>query len=282
MKAKPERSAPKAKPVSGPVTGVSLDAEVVRITTAKKKVERVLKQAAPGYEPGTGPLNKLAIYLQNAPWTDWPTRENGFPDTGKRLEQLEKLTDKLLTEIERSQSGPGALHVPGGSAWLILRMNAAIQPIRDLAAQLRRAREDLPHGEGRNAWKGWAHVFYDLAIQAWLEGGASFWLGERRQFGVHPGGKATLAVHGLLKLAGKRQPSGKLLSVDTISEFLATLPDPLPWVEDGGGADLAAWNSKEWILDSKLRRENLKKPNEEQKTQDGTKKKKRGRPRGNR
>ncbi len=278
MSAKPKRPGARRAAAKEQVTMAQPDDGAARIAAARREVEAILRTAAPNFALGEGPLNRLAIYLSNAPWQDWPAKERGFPKVEKRLARLEKMTGDLLREIDHAQSGKDVLRIPGGGAWLILRMNAAVQPVRDLSIQLRREREGLPSGKGAEAWKNWAHTFYDLAVQTWLEGGEPFWRGERRNFGVHPRGKATQAVKGLLAKAMKERPRRKPPSADTISELLTTLPDPLPWVEENG-RDLEAYANKEWDHNG-FYRINLKKSNAKQKHSENIEKKKRGRPRG--
>ena len=261
MSAKPKR----------PGEGALPDDEAARIAAARRKVKAILRKAAPSFALGEGPLNKLAIYLQNAPWTDWDIREKGRPDTDKHLKRLEKKSAELLAGIECSP--------PDGGTWLILRMNAARKALGDLISQIQREREDLPKAEGAGAWKGWAHIFYDLAVQTWLEGGEPFWRGERRNFGVHPGGKATRAVQGLLAMAMKDRPSRKPPSAVTISEYLIMLPDTLPFVDEPTGIDLPAYADGVWDYDG-FRRLNLNKFETERKSSENAEQKKRGRPRG--
>ena len=281
MKPGRRRQAPRAARQT-PDAGTPAERGEARIAAARKEIVQILDEAAPGRRLGEGPLERLAIYLSEMQMEDWRRLEIGSPEVLARLDTLEEKARDLLREIDRAQSGQDALRVPGGGAWLTIKMQAAVQPVRDLADQIRREKDSLPQGEGRQAWKGWAQVFYDLAVQAWLDGGEPFWRDQdatQRNFGIHPDGKATVAVQGILALAMKGHPSRKPPSAETISDFLATLPDPLPWSYEPVGEDFEAYLRGEWDYDG-FRRINLRTSNPEQKDAENIVKKKRGRPRG--
>ncbi|WP_234729719.1 hypothetical protein [Acidocella facilis] len=263
-------------PVLGPGAGD------LRIASARQEIVRILTEEAPGTLLGEGPLERLAIYVSGLSRRDWLQLEDGYPEVEARLSVIERKAQELLREIDRAQIGEDALRVPGGGAFLILKMRAAIQPVRDLADQIRREKDGLPQGEGRLAWKGWAWTFYDLVIQTWLEGGEPFWRdqqGEQRNFGIHPEGKATLVVRRLLEMVMKSRPNPKPPSAETISDFLAMLPDPGPWPYEPTGKDLEAHLRGDWAYDGghriKLDKSQLKRN-----TSENFEKKKRGRPRG--
>ncbi|WP_234731076.1 hypothetical protein [Acidocella facilis] len=241
--------------------------EAERLSAAREKVARILKKSAPHFALGEGPLNELAKWLKDAPWPGWENVEAGFPAARARRERLERAATALLAALDEDGAGES----PGlGTAILEAR-----KPVRALAQLAAHERENLPPPEPR-AWKVYAEIFYELAIQCWIEGGAGFFRGSVPQFGIGEGGKATKAVKALLEVAGKKVTSAAL------AKTLASRPAPAAWLMnagDGPTRDFDQWCAGVWDFDEKGRRKLLKKSEAFQNNPAPEPKKNRGRPR---
>lgn len=256
----------------------------------RNEVAAKLWEAAPGFSIADKPLDMLAWLIMDIEiygktgFPNWLKMETGFPAARNRRERIEHLAKVLLSELENDEKDD--------TPDLKSAVTESLGPVRRLKTLARHELDHLPSAQGAIVWKSLARIFYNLAVQAWIEGGADFFKGAGPspsvpQFGIGRDGKATAAVVSLLGLTGKHLSSNHV--ADFLNELRGLEGDPLPWplpwalswpVPWPLGKDYLALRSGLWGLDCRKRRKRLERNVVLPEDQVIQTKKKRGRPRG--
>ncbi len=253
------------KPPPARGEGAAIDIETIK---------KWMKEAAPDWNIDELPLKK-SKYLQCIGSIDWA-------GLNKREKELLSIRNKIARDLSNCSrillghfSCDSLEYLPSGPEGDQVRSIAA--DLTPLLATLNRSSDALII-RSHPWWHYFASMFSEALVQAWEDGGNSFFRGKLPRFGKSENAgrwpPLVVVTHRLLKASGKHD-----VGLRAVSEALRNGPDPGPYVPDPNdsvGAGFDSYMRGEWEQDANGRRSRTP---ANQNLAENKPKKKRGRPR---